>query len=179
MSSVPSHSGQKRPESAIREWVFKPNDPAATDETAALKRFEVDGRLGSGLHSPAMARLKRIGIFTAGGDSPGLNAAICGVGKAALGRGIRVTGFREGFRGLVENDCLRLVRAALSGIFAHGGVIFGTGREKPHRLVIDGEVRAIASTIAATIAAGPSLARPRPQRRHLSRKLAEFSPPPP
>ena len=47
---------------------------------------------------------KTIGILTAGGDSPGLNAAIRGVGKAALGAyGMHVIGFRDGFRGLVEN----------------------------------------------------------------------------
>ena len=45
-----------------------------------------------------------IGILTAGGDSPGLNAAIRGVGKAALGHyGMEVIGFRDGFRGLAEN----------------------------------------------------------------------------
>ena len=43
-----------------------------------------------------MKKLKRIGILTAGGDCPGLNAAIRGVGKAALGRyGIEVIGIRD------------------------------------------------------------------------------------
>ena len=47
---------------------------------------------------------KTIGILTAGGDSPGLNAAIRGVGKAAMGAyGMHVIGFRDGFRGLMEN----------------------------------------------------------------------------
>ncbi|MDE2919039.1 MAG: 6-phosphofructokinase, partial [Chloroflexota bacterium] len=47
---------------------------------------------------------RRIGILTAGGDSPGLNAAIRAVGKSAIGRyGMRVVGIRDGFRGLVEN----------------------------------------------------------------------------
>ena len=52
---------------------------------------------------------QHIGILTAGGDSPGLNAAIRGVGKAALGYyGMQVIGFRDGFRGLMENRTLRL-----------------------------------------------------------------------
>ena len=52
---------------------------------------------------------KQIGILTAGGDSPGLNAAIRGVGKAGLGAyGMNVIGFRDGFRGLVENRTVRL-----------------------------------------------------------------------
>ncbi len=47
---------------------------------------------------------KLIGLLTAGGDSPGLNAAIRGIGKSALGfYGMRVIGFRDGFRGLMEN----------------------------------------------------------------------------
>ena len=51
-----------------------------------------------------MARPRRIGILTAGGDSPGLNAAIRGVGKTALGfYGMEIIGFRDGFRGLVED----------------------------------------------------------------------------
>jgi len=51
-----------------------------------------------------MTKTKRIGILTAGGDSPGLNAAIRGVGKTALGfYGMEIIGFRDGFRGLAEN----------------------------------------------------------------------------
>ena len=45
--------------------------------------------------------VKRIGILTAGGDSPGLNAAIRAVGKAAIGEyGWEIIGFRDGFLGL-------------------------------------------------------------------------------
>ena len=52
---------------------------------------------------------KHIGILTAGGDSPGLNAAIRGVAKAALSEyGMQVIGFRDGFRGLSENRTVRL-----------------------------------------------------------------------
>ena len=58
-----------------------------------------------------MAKIKRIGILTAGGDSPGLNAAIRGVGKTALGfYGMEIIGFRDGFRGLVKDRRLRLDR---------------------------------------------------------------------
>ena len=47
---------------------------------------------------------KYVGVLTAGGDSPGLNAAIRGIGKAAIGSfDMQVIGFRDGFRGLVEN----------------------------------------------------------------------------
>lgn len=78
---------------------------------------------------------KNIAILTSGGDSPGLNAAIRGVGKTALGAyDMNVIGFRDGFRGLMENRSVRLDRAALSGILTIGGTILGTSRDKPDRM---------------------------------------------
>jgi 6-phosphofructokinase 1 len=91
---------------------------------------------------------KRIGILTAGGDSPGLNAAIRGVGKTCLGfYGMEIIGFRDGFRGLVENNRLKLDRSTLAGILTVGGTILGTSRDKPHRMVIDGRTRDMTETI--------------------------------
>ncbi|MEA3274302.1 MAG: ATP-dependent 6-phosphofructokinase [Pseudomonadota bacterium] len=81
-----------------------------------------------------------IGILTSGGDSPGLNAAIRGVGKAALGRyGMEVIGFRDGFRGLAENRSVRLESSSLAGILTVGGTILGTSRDKPHRMLVGGK----------------------------------------
>jgi len=98
-------------------------------------------------------KIRRIGILTAGGDSPGLNAAIRGVGKAALGHyGWEVIGFRDGFRGLVENRRINLDRAALSGILTIGGTILGTSRDKPHRMVIDGETKDMTGVIRRNLA---------------------------
>src|SRR5215831_21391975 len=89
-----------------------------------------------------MGKVKRIGILTAGGDSPGLNAAIRGVGKAALGfYGMDIIGFRDGFRGVAENRRMRLEKSSLGGILTIGGTILGTSREKPHRMEIDGRKR--------------------------------------
>ena len=93
-------------------------------------------------------KIKRIGILTAGGDSPGLNAAIRGVGKAALGSyGMEIVGFRDGFRGLVENRRINLDRTALSGILTIGGTILGTSRDKPHRMEIDGKTKDMTGVI--------------------------------
>jgi 6-phosphofructokinase 1 len=80
---------------------------------------------------------KAIGILTSGGDCPGLNAAIRGVGKAARGMyDMQVIGFRDGFRGLVENRTVRLDNGALSGILTMGGTILGTSRDKPHKMPV-------------------------------------------
>ncbi len=83
---------------------------------------------------------KHIGILTAGGDSPGLNAAIRGVGKACLGHyDMRILGFRQGFRGLAENRTIPLDRGQLSGILTLGGTILGTSRDKPHKMLVGGK----------------------------------------
>lgn len=94
-----------------------------------------------------MGKPKRIGILTAGGDSPGLNAAIRGVGKAALNFGIESIGFRDGFRGLVEERRIKLDKAALAGILTVGGTILGTSRDKPHRMLIDGRAQDMTDVI--------------------------------
>jgi 6-phosphofructokinase 1 len=84
---------------------------------------------------------KYVGVLTAGGDSPGLNAALRGMGKSAIGLyGMQVVGFREGFRGLMQNRTVTLDEAALSGILTKGGTILGTSRDKPHAMPVGGKV---------------------------------------
>ena len=91
---------------------------------------------------------KHIGILTAGGDSPGLNAAIRGVGKAALNEyDMQVIGFRDGFRGLVENRNVRLESSSLSGILTVGGTILGTSRDKPHKMKVGGKTQDMTDVI--------------------------------
>ncbi len=84
---------------------------------------------------------KLIGILTAGGDTPGLNAAIRAIGKAAISvYGMEVIGFRDGFRGLMENRFIELDSKALSGILTAGGTILGTSRDKPHKMLVGGKI---------------------------------------
>lgn len=76
-----------------------------------------------------------IGILTAGGDSPGLNAAIRAVGKAAQrAHGMHVIGFKDGFLGLMQNRFVRLDTDSLSGILTKGGTVLGTSRVKVHKM---------------------------------------------
>lgn len=89
-----------------------------------------------------------IGILTAGGDSPGLNAAIRGIGKSALAReNMHVVGFKDGFRGLMENRIMRLDRETLSSILTRGGTILGTSRDKPHKMPVGSEVMDMSEVI--------------------------------
>ena len=84
---------------------------------------------------------KHIGILTAGGDSPGLNAAIRAIGKTALATGrMQIIGFRDGFRGLMENRTMRLDWEALTSLLTQGGTILGTSRDKPHKMPVGSEV---------------------------------------
>jgi len=84
---------------------------------------------------------KSIGILTAGGDSPGLNAAIRAIGKSAIRRyGWNVVGFRDGFRGLMQNRSIRLDGDFLSGILTTGGTVLGTSRDKPHQMDVGGTI---------------------------------------
>jgi len=75
----------------------------------------------------------KIGILSAGGDCPGINATIRGVGKAALTYGMEVIGVLDGFSGLIFNDFIHLDERQLSGILTLGGTILGTSREKPFK----------------------------------------------
>lgn len=96
----------------------------------------------------ARVKAKRIGILTAGGDSPGLNAAIRGFGKTAIGHyGMQLVGFRDGITGLVTDRQMQLDASTLSGILTVGGTILGTSRDKVHRFSVDGEVRDMVPTV--------------------------------
>ena len=82
-----------------------------------------------------------IGILTSGGDCPGLNAAIRGVVKPAINQyGVKVIGFLDGFRGLVENRCIAMDDQQVSGILTVGGTILGTSRDKPHKMPMAGKI---------------------------------------
>lgn len=96
-----------------------------------------------------MAKVRKVGVLTAGGDSPGLNAAIRGFGKAAITHfGMELIGFQDGIRGLAENRFIPLTTGALSGILTVGGTILGTSRDKPHKMRVNGETVNMVPTIA-------------------------------
>lgn len=76
----------------------------------------------------------KIGILTAGGDCPGINAAIRGVGKTAIVKyGMSLVGISDGFTGLINKEYAELTEKDLSGILTLGGTILGTSREKPFK----------------------------------------------
>ena len=83
-------------------------------------------------YRPSVTRT--FGILTAGGDCPGLNAAIRGVCRAASGRyNMKVIGIADGFRGLIDGETRELSSDDFSGILTRGGTILGASREKPYK----------------------------------------------
>ena len=83
---------------------------------------------------------KQIGILTAGGDAPGLNAAIRGIGKTAISQyDMQILGFQKGFRGIAQNQSRVLSGDNLAGILTLGGTILGTSRDKPHKMPMGGK----------------------------------------
>ncbi|MEX2279658.1 MAG: ATP-dependent 6-phosphofructokinase [Acidimicrobiia bacterium] len=74
----------------------------------------------------------RIGVMTAGGDCPGLNAAIRGVVTRAAAGGVETIGFENGWQGLMEGRYRLLDRDDVRGIIVQGGTILGTSRVDPY-----------------------------------------------
>ena len=79
---------------------------------------------------------KCVGILTAGGDSPGLNAAIRAVGKVLSRANARLIGFKDGFEGIAFDRFVELEDDMLSGILTIGGTILRTSRHKPNKMPV-------------------------------------------
>ncbi|MCO6481771.1 MAG: 6-phosphofructokinase [Flavobacteriales bacterium] len=71
-----------------------------------------------------------IGVFTSGGDAPGMNAAIRAVVRTAHYHGLAVSGIYEGFEGMVQNNVKRLGIRDVSNIIQRGGTILRSARSK-------------------------------------------------
>ena len=89
----------------------------------------------------------RVGVLTGGGDCPGLNAVIRGVvRKGVQTYGYEFVGFRDGWRGPLENVTMPLGVDQVRGILPRGGTILGSSRTNPFK--IDGGVEKIKESLA-------------------------------
>ena len=76
----------------------------------------------------------RIGILTGGGDCPGLNAVIRAVVRKGVNQyGHAIVGYRDGWRGVLENHVMHLTPENTSGILHRGGTILGSSRTNPFK----------------------------------------------
>jgi 6-phosphofructokinase 1 len=74
--------------------------------------------------------MKKIAVFTSGGDSPGMNACLRAVVRTALKNNIEVAGIRYGYEGMIDNDFVPLDATAVGNIIHRGGTILKTARSK-------------------------------------------------
>ena len=74
--------------------------------------------------------MKRIGVLTSGGDSPGMNACIRAVVRSAISSGYEVYGIKRGYEGLIDGDIEKLVTSSVADIIHRGGTILQTARSE-------------------------------------------------
>ncbi|WP_445716149.1 MULTISPECIES: ATP-dependent 6-phosphofructokinase [Flavobacteriaceae] len=74
--------------------------------------------------------IKHIAVFTSGGDSPGMNAALYAIAKAAEKNSIKLTGIKKGYEGLIDGDFINLEAHQLQKLTQKGGTILKTARSK-------------------------------------------------
>ncbi len=72
--------------------------------------------------------IRKIGVLTSGGDAPGMNAAVRAVVRSAIGKGYKVAGIKEGYRGLLNGYIENLTARSVSECMQRGGTMLGTAR---------------------------------------------------
>ena len=90
------------------------------------------------------SKVRRIGVFTSGGDAPGMNAAIRSVVRTALHMGIECVGIRRGYHGLINCDVLPLTFESVSGLSRRGGTMLYSARSEEFK-VPEGRQKAVAT----------------------------------
>lgn len=94
--------------------------------------------------------VKNIGVYTSGGDAPGMNAAIRAVVRTAINQGCQVTGIIQGYPGMLENEFTALSLSSMANVIQRGGTILKTGR-LPEFHQADVRAKAIQNVRAAGI----------------------------
>lgn len=74
--------------------------------------------------------MKRIAVFTSGGDAPGMNACIRAVVRGAVYHGIEVFGIRRGYSGMINGDIFQMTSQSVSNIVQRGGTVLKSARSK-------------------------------------------------
>ncbi len=80
-----------------------------------------------------MGKIKRIGVFTSGGDAPGMNAAIRAVVRAGIYNELEVIGIRHGYHGMINGQFQIMKSHHVSNIIQRGGTILKTARSTEFR----------------------------------------------
>ena len=91
-----------------------------------------------------MTEINRLGVYTSGGDAPGMNACIRAVVRRALAEGLEVMGIRRGYVGMIAGDVVEMDRQSVSNLLQAGGTILKSARSEEF-LTHDGRARAAAA----------------------------------
>lgn len=94
--------------------------------------------------------MKKVAVFTSGGDAPGMNACIRAVVHTALHFGVEVVGIQRGYQGMIEGEFVDLKAQSVSGIIHQGGTILRSARSQEFRTV-EGRKKAYAQLQKADI----------------------------
>lgn len=97
-----------------------------------------------------MAKLKKIGVLTSGGDAPGMNAAVRAVVRRGISMGIGVVGVRRGYAGLIAGDFVDMSISSVGDIIHRGGTFLQTARCE-RMMVPEGQQEAVDRARAAGI----------------------------
>jgi 6-phosphofructokinase 1 len=97
--------------------------------------------------------IKRIAVFTSGGDAPGMNAAIRAIVRNAINNDLHIYGIMRGFQGMIDGNLRRLETTDVSNIIHRGGTILKTarskefmtpeGRRKAYENLVDNDIDAV------------------------------------
>ncbi|PCJ66419.1 MAG: 6-phosphofructokinase [Bacteroidetes bacterium] len=74
--------------------------------------------------------MKTIGVYTSGGDAPGMNACVRAVVRTAIFYGLKVKGIMRGYEGMIHNEIIDLERQSVANIIQRGGTFLKTARSK-------------------------------------------------
>src|SRR5512132_1182549 len=120
--------------------------PANGRRLSAARRRRETSSLASARVAPGEAAM-HVGVLTGGGDAPGLNAVIRAVvRKGEKIYGDRISGFTDGWRGVIDGKALALTAEGTRGLLPRGGTILGTSRTNPFK--VEGGPAAVEATIA-------------------------------
>jgi len=86
--------------------------------------------------------MKKIAVFTSGGDAPGMNACLRAVVRTAIYHNLEVVGIMHGYDGLIKGEFIPLGVKSVSGIIQRGGTILKTARSKEF-LTLEGRKKAL------------------------------------
>ena len=80
-----------------------------------------------------MSTIKRIAVFTSGGDAPGMNAAVRAVVRTAEYHDLHIYGIERGYDGMIKGKINRLSKSDVANILQKGGTVLRTARSEEFR----------------------------------------------